>query len=105
MKSNPFTSVILTQERKARFEAECGVLPKDWNQITYAMRANVTSYRYFDGERERPISRGEAINLLGEDNFLSGIVRSAFHWTATREVEGTSYKQYVHFDSSKLFKH
>ena len=103
MNKQSFTSVILTPERKARFEKN-GVEPKDWTQIAYAMRANNTKYHYFNGETERVISRSEAISLLGEDVFLSGIIRSAFHWSAVREIANSKYKQYVRFDSSKMFK-
>ena len=47
------------------------------------------------------ISRKEAIQLLGRNNYLSGISRSAFHYTACRvTTDGKS----IIFDSHKLFQ-
>lgn len=43
----------------------------------------------------------EAIKILGEEDFLSGISRSAFHFTSCREsAAGTS----VYFNSSVIFR-
>lgn len=47
------------------------------------------------------ITREKVIELLGRRQYLSGIARSAFHSTAVRETENG---EFVHFDSSKLFK-
>lgn len=47
------------------------------------------------------ISHKEARVILGDDKFLSGIARSAFHFTAARE---TNNKKLILFDSSRLFK-
>ena len=60
--------------------------------------ATVTIYKY----KGRRISRKKAIELLGEEEFLSSLDRSAFHWSCNREVAGKN--EYVDFDSSKLFK-
>ena len=43
----------------------------------------------------------EAVIILGREEFLSGISRSAIHYTASRESKGHSI---VSFDSSKLFQ-
>lgn len=48
------------------------------------------------------ISAKRAIELLGRKEFLSGISRSAFHFTATRNIENTD--DVVYFDSSALLK-
>lgn len=48
------------------------------------------------------ITAKEAIKLLGRSDYLSGISRSAFHFTASRRVENTG--DVVSFDSSALFK-
>lgn len=58
-------------------------------------------YNYKDDTQKR-ISRKDAINYIGRDNFLSGLGRCAFHWHAGRGVENTSYE--VSFDMSKYFK-
>ena len=59
----------------------------------------VTKTRYtLDNKR---ISHKEARVILGDVKFLSGIARSAFHFTAVRE---TNDKKLILFDSSRLFK-
>lgn len=50
---------------------------------------------------ETPIKRDEAIHLLGRENYLSGICRSAFHGSAVRE---TPDGKTVYFDSHQLFR-
>jgi len=49
----------------------------------------------------KKISREDAIKILGMETYLSGIARSAFHWSACRENEKGDI---VSFDSSKLFE-
>lgn len=58
-----------------------------------------TIYRLNYVER---ISAKEAIRLLGRNDYLSGISRSSFHFTASREIENTD--DAVSFDSTVLFK-
>ena len=48
------------------------------------------------------INRKKAIELIGRYNFLSGLGRSTFHGTASRNIEGTSLS--VSFDMSKYFR-
>lgn len=62
-----------------------------------------TDYYIADEETqsESKISYRKARELLGNEQFLSGISRSAFHWTAAREYEPSSS---IAFDSSKMFK-
>lgn len=55
-----------------------------------------------DEEDDVEISAQEAREILGDETFLSGLSRSAFHWTSGRwSADNTKY---VSFDSSKLFK-
>lgn len=65
----------------------------------------VTKYELTDTDGKetiRNISRKEAIELLGRETWLNGLDRSAFHWTAMRQtLDG---KNYVMFDSAKLFR-
>lgn len=90
----------LTIEDKRNL-TEMGFPERDFEQIELA--ESMTSYRAFyeDGTSKR-ISRTKVIELLGRKTFLSGLGRSAFHWSATRETEDG--KTIIHFDSSKLFK-
>lgn len=50
----------------------------------------------------KKISHKEARKILGNTTYLSGITRSAFHWTSARESDDGRYC--VFFDSSALFK-
>lgn len=53
-----------------------------------------------EDKNDKRISRKRAIEILGRKDFISGISRAAFHWTASRtNDEGES----VYFDCSKLF--
>ena len=47
------------------------------------------------------ISREDVIEILGRTEYLSGIARSAFHGSASRE---TNDNKNVYFDSSNLFR-
>lgn len=85
MKFTPADKVQLT---------EWGYSESDIKQIEEAASRNHTIYT-MGGQR---ISREEAINLLGRKEFLSGISRSAFHFTASRETENGKF---IRFDSSK----
>lgn len=75
---------------------ELGETEEDFWQIEQALNANITKYTV-DGV---PVSRDEAIRLLGRKQFISGICRSVFHYTAARE---TAKGKVVLFDSSRLF--
>ena len=71
-------------------------------QIERAMNACITIYKIETEKRTGKISRDEAIKVLGRERWLSGIARSAFHWSATRRSDDE--KTIVYFDSSKLFR-
>lgn len=72
--------------------------------------ADVTKYKLvkyakdnYTGDCEKKvISRKVAICLLGRETWLSGLVRSAFHWTSTRTLGDG--RRCIMFDSSKLFR-
>lgn len=79
---------------------EWGFLEKDFQQIEEALQKSKTKYKL----RDKPISREEAIRLLGQRLYLSGIARSAFHYTAVRAVPMSISSETVYFDSSNLFR-
>ena len=89
--------MLMTKERK-EILLGFGHPESDLPQIEEAMNCRVTHYT-LNGKR---ISRKKAIDLLGEKVWLSGISRSAFHWTASRPIGNTN--EYVCFDSSALFR-
>jgi len=88
----------LTGEDK-KLLTEWGYPEEDFNQIerattktTYALSEN--------GKIHSKVTADEAIDILGREDYLSGMGRSAFHWSACREnKEG----QRIYFNSSKLF--
>lgn len=91
----------LTEENK-KLLLSWGETEDDLWQIEEATKAKNTKYSlYFDGKCFGQISRKSAIEVLGIETYLSGISRSAFHRTATRNNE-EGYA--VFFDSSNLFK-
>lgn len=74
-----------------------GYQAADFPQIEAAMQARNTKYT-MDGQT---ISQAKAIAILGQEQFLASISRSAFHATAARETEDGKI---VLFDSSRLFR-
>lgn len=90
----------LTKSDKALL-ASWGFREKDFPQIEEAMKKSKTKYKL----GATPISREKAIALLGREVYLSGISRSAFHFSAAREVPSKDVViKVVYFDSSSLFK-
>ena len=108
----------LTSEDKEYLKAN-GCPESDFPQIERAMQKSKTKYKavYLNTGKSEVISREKAIELLGRDVWLSGLSRSAFHWTASRDnmrgyfKPGTAHYVVtqestcnVFFDSSNLFK-
>ena len=85
----------ITKEEKMYLE-RCGFGRKDLAQIQEAIREDKTTYE-MDGAS---ITREEAVTRLGRLDYLSGIARSAFHFTAMRITEDGKA---ILFDSSRLF--
>lgn len=84
---------------------EFGHSEEDLEQIQEALDSRYTKYEYCCGGSEKKISRQKACELLGIREFLSGISRSAFHWSAVRYIDDNcEEKGYIYFDSSNLFK-
>ena len=81
-------------------------LDEDIRQLEEA--ADVTEYTFgkeADLSDEREITRETAIRKLGRETWLSGLVRSAFHWTAMRYIDPKDpLKGFVWFNSKRLFK-
>ena len=85
----------LTAEDKRRL-IEWGYSERDLAQIETATQKSKTTYKVGGTY----ISREEAITALGRLEYLSGIARSAFHFSAARTA---SDGRVVIFDSSRLF--
>ena len=71
-------------------------------QLAKAMKVTEYTLKTAGIDGEKRISADKAFEILGERKFLSGISRSAFHYTSARKSEDEKYT--VHFDSSKLFR-
>lgn len=78
---------------------EFGYPDSDMDQIAEAMTKTVYTLCLQNGQEER-ISRAKAREILGDEEYLSGIGRSAFHFNSMRGEKGMK----VHFNSSKLFE-
>lgn len=74
-----------------------GFPDEDFLQIEEAMKETIIVYEM----NNKPITRATAIRILGRETYLSGICRSAFHWSSYRNNEKG---QGVYFNSSKLFQ-
>lgn len=92
---------VLTEEDKKEL-LSYGYKEEDLPQIEEA--ANRSTYTVIDkdGNDLRTLNVRETIDALGRKTFLSGIGRSAFHCTCSRENPATGVE--IFFDSSVLFK-
>lgn len=71
-----------------------GYQEKDFRQIEEAIKKTVYT------SNGKKISAKQASDMLGRETFLSGLSRSAFHWSGIRKSENVQ----VFFDSSRLFR-
>lgn len=94
----PRTSFVLTDVDKELL-THYGYTATDFAQIEEC--ANKSVY-ILDEESPgaRPIRIEEALQLLGRELFLSGISRSAFHWTSSRETPDGQHT--VSFESGRF---
>ena len=74
---------------------------QDIKQIAEAIRKTTYTAYTAGSTRGKRISADTAVEILGRKVFLSGIGRSAFHFTAMRENDEHTR---VLFDSHKLFQ-
>ena len=89
----------LSEEDK-KILREWGYMEEDMEQI----ERGISKTQYFlenqtTGKSEK-ITPEQARNILGTEQFLSGLSRSCFHYNSGRESEDG---QYISFDSSRLF--
>lgn len=86
----------LTSEDKAYLK-ELGHPETDFAQIEEAIGKTVYTLNF-----KKQIALEKVLELLGRQTFLSGISRSAFHFSAVRQIGDSDVT--VDFDSSKLFE-
>lgn len=90
-----------TDADKAYFLKQYGNEKAFQEDLPYLMIwADRTRYELLkeDGSLDKRITRATAIRLLGREGWLSGILRSTFHWTAMRNLPNGKM---VYFDSSR----
>ena len=79
---------------------ELGYDMKDIPQIKAALRKTQFT-KDTPHDNEIRISADSARKILGDRPFLSGISRSAFHWSAVRQKDDGTI---IYFDSTPYFK-
>lgn len=83
----------LCKDARERFK-RLGHIDKDMRQLCDA----VATTKYYLNDSIQ-LTADEAYDMLGESDFMSGLSRSAFHFSSVRECnEGA-----IFFDSSALF--
>ena len=75
---------------------ELGHLDEDFAQIERAIDKRITKYEI----DSMASTREDVLELLGRRDYLSGLSRSAFHFTSSKVKDN----HYISFDSSRLFK-
>ena len=97
------TREMVLQPKDINLLINWGYRKSDIPQIQEAIyKSDYTQYELQAPYKEiKKLTAEEAYKKLGNEQFLSGIGRSAFHWSASREY---SKKYGVSIDSSRLFK-
>lgn len=86
----------LTENDKKVLQEDFNLSDVGISQIQDAL--DVTTFKVSEMQ-QREITADEARSILGDDTFLDGLVRSAFHCDCSRDNEDGS--KTVYFDSSK----
>jgi hypothetical protein len=77
-----------------------GYPKEDLKQIEAALKC--TDFEILtEGKEDEKTTIEKAVEILGEEKFLSGMCRSAFHYSAIREGKNGIK---IYFNSSRLFK-
>lgn len=93
--------MTMTKEDKAYF-LSIGNRTQDLKQLDCAIREVFLTLHDKKTGKSTGITNAKAIEVLGRETFLSGISRSAFHATATRESTDGRYS--VSFDLKKWWR-
>jgi hypothetical protein len=83
---------------------EWGYLDEDMAQIEEGANVGRITFTYKGRTYEHEITPQRAIRIIGREQFLSGLSRSAFHWSAIRYRNDNDKNGYVYFDMHKLFE-
>lgn len=96
------TEFKLTSKDK-KILLDWGYTKQDFAQIEEAANKGKIEHvkKYFTGEYTRTINPESARRYLKTKEFLSGLSRAAFHWTALRDI---TQGEYIYFDASPIFE-
>lgn len=96
------TAELKLSEQDKAMLTEMAVQGEDFEQIEDSMKSRNTQYKvYIHDNNGTPITRKATIRILGRRAWLSGLARSAFHYTAVRDAEDG---RKVFFDSSRMHR-
>lgn len=73
---------------------------KTYYYYVEAVRSNIGDIKY-DYDKKKRITAEKAREILGDEDFLSGLNRSTFHWTSERT---NNNGKKVCFDSSRYWR-
>ena len=98
------TEFKLTNKDKKLLK-EWGYSDEDMLQIEEGANVGTITFTYkANKSQEHIITPQKAIRIIGREQFLSGLSRSAFHWSAIRYVKGNDKNGFVYFRMENLFK-
>ena len=91
-------------EKDKKLLKEWGYLDEDMKQIEEGASVGAITFTSKDRTYKHEITPQKAIRIIGREQFLSGLSRSAFHWSAIRYVKDNDENGFVYFDMAKLFE-
>ena len=91
----------VNEEEKKYLVEKCGHREEDLRQIGMAYYATNYEFNCTNKVGVCKVSAETARDLLGFEEFWSGLSRSAFHSSAVRDIDDD---RYVYFDTSRLFQ-
>ncbi len=93
--------MLLTKDDKKQLR-KWGHTARDYRQIELVSTCCLFTLYTGGMKKDKLICADEALEALGRREFLSGLSRCAFHWSATRTTEDG--KSMVSFDASPYFR-
>ena len=92
-------------EKDKKLLKEWGYFDEDIAQIEKGANVGTITFTYKKNKDvEHEITPQKAIRIIGREQFLSGLSRSAFHWSAIRYVKNNDKNGFVYFHMDKLYK-
>ena len=102
-KATTKTEFKLTEKDKKTL-LEWGYLKEDLQQIEDGANIGTITFTYKHRRVEHEITPQKAIRIIGREQFLSGLSRAAFHWSAIEYVRDNDKNGFVYFHMDELFE-